>query len=229
MSKPRPVIFDLFGTLLNIDSLRADLVAVVTDSRSFEQTWRDKLLGYMLATAIMRRYESFDQLASEALAYAASMHSVKLSVSYRHALVDGWRFLHPYSDALLALRRLRDAGYSIGVLTNATPGTGRAALENAGLSDLVDCFMSVDALRTYKPDRRAYELVTSHYEVPADDIVFVTAEGWDATGAAEFGMRVIWCNRTGHPPETLGARPALTIAGLTELPALLTDHRAIAV
>lgn len=228
MSSPRPIIFDLFGTLLNIDSLRADLVAVVTDSKSFVQTWRDKLLGYMLATAIMRRYESFDQLAAEALAYAASIHSVKLSVSYRHALVDGWRFLHPYSDVLPALRSLRDAGFQLGVLTNATPGTGRAALENAGLSESIDLFLSVDSLRTYKPDRRAYELVTSHCEVPADEIVFVTSEGWDATGAAEFGMRVIWCNRTGHPPETLGARPSCTIGGLAELPALLTD-RAIAV
>jgi 2-haloacid dehalogenase len=51
----------------------------------------------------------------------------------------------------------------------------------------------------------------------------VTSNGWDATGASAFGMRVVWCNRVGAPAETFGPPPAWTIAGLAELPALIAS------
>lgn len=219
----RTIVFDLFGTLLNIDSLRADLIAVVTQSNAFVQCWRDKLLSYMLAAAAMRRYESFDELSSHALAYAASLHNVSLSEAFHVRLVHAWRYLHPYPDVGPSLRALRKAGFRTGVLTNASFETAETALRNAGLAAAIDAVVSVESIRSYKPDGRAYGLVTSHFGVSADEITFVTSEGWDATGAAEFGMRVAWCNRAGAPPETLGARPAWTVPTLRELVALVAE------
>jgi 2-haloacid dehalogenase len=209
--------------LLNIDSLRADLIPVLTHSSAFVQCWRDRLLTYMLTAAAMRRYESFDELTSHALAYSANLHKVNLSDAYHKSLVEAWRFLHPYPDVLPALRSLREAGFTLGVLTNATPEAGCAALENGGLSELIDVSLSAGTIKTYKPDGRAYGLVTSHYGISAEEVVFVTSEGWDATGAAEFGMHVVWCNRSGAPPETLGAKPSGTIASLRELCAILAE------
>ncbi|HXP92232.1 MAG TPA: haloacid dehalogenase type II [Candidatus Binatia bacterium] len=221
------IVFDLFGTLLDIGSLRAELMPVIKDSKPFVQTWRDRLLMYMLTTAAMRRYESFDELADHALVYAASLHHVSMSEAYRKTLVDGWRFLRPFVDVVPTLRALNDAGVQIAALTNASPETGDAAIANAGLSELIHVLLSVESIQTYKPDPRAYELITSHF-AETDRVVFVTSEGWDATGAAEFGMQVVWCNRGGAPPETLGANPTWTISSLRELYDLVTSE-AIAV
>jgi 2-haloacid dehalogenase len=213
----RPVIvFDLFGTLLDIGSLRAELLPVIKDSKPFVKTWRDRLLTYMLATAAMRKYEAFDELADHALVYAASLHHVNMNEAYRRTLVEGWRFLRPFSDAAPTLRALRSADFQIATLTNASIATGEAALSNAGLADFVDVVLSVEEIQTYKPDPRAYELVTSHF-AEAEKVVLVTSEGWDATGASEFGIPVVWCNRGGDPPETLGANPQWTIGSLREL------------
>lgn len=221
------IVFDLFGTLLDIGSLRAELLPVIKDFKPFVQTWRDRLLMYMLATAAMRRYETFDELADHALVYAASLHHVNMSDAYRKTLVDGWRFLRPYGDVAPTLRSLAEAGVHIGALTNASPEAGEAAIANAGLSELIHVLLSVESIRTYKPDPRAYALVTSQFD-EMDRVIFVTSEGWDATGAAEFGMQVAWCNRGGAPPETLGANPTWTISSLRELPDLVM-REAIAV
>jgi 2-haloacid dehalogenase len=75
-------------------------------------------------------------------------------------------------------------------------------------------------VRTYKPDRRVYSLVTEHYQTTAEQLVFVTANGWDATGAAAAGLRVAWCNRSGLPAETYGPPPAWTLRDLGELGAI---------
>ena len=72
---------------------------------------------------------------------------------------------------------------------------------NSGIAELLDVTLSVESAGVFKPDRRVYELVTAHYGVAAEELIFVTSNGWDATGAAAFGMRVAWCNRIGAPAE----------------------------
>jgi 2-haloacid dehalogenase len=103
------------------------------------------------------------------------------------------------------------------VLTNGTPATAAAAIANAGIAGLLDVTLSVESAGVFKPDRRVYDLVTAHYGVTAEQLTFVTSNGWDATGAAAFGMRVAWCNRLGAPAETFGPPPAWTIRDLHAL------------
>jgi 2-haloacid dehalogenase len=125
--------------------------------------------------------------------------------------------VQPYPDAIPALTALRASGVPCAVLTNGAPATSAAAIANAGLEALLDVTLSVEQAGVYKPDRRVYALVTGHYGLDAERFVFVTANGWDATGAAAFGMRVVWCNRSGAPGETFGPPPERTIGDLREL------------
>jgi 2-haloacid dehalogenase len=107
------------------------------------------------------------------------------------------------------------------VLTNRTPVTAAAALANAGMTEYVDVVLSVDAVRIYKPSPRVYAMVPLHFGCAPADCILVTANGWDGTGAAEYGLGVAWCNRLGAPAETFGSPPSLTVHGLAELvPAL---------
>jgi len=103
------------------------------------------------------------------------------------------------------------------VLTNGKPSSAEAALEYAGLRDQLDAVISVERARAYKPDPRVYALGEQHYGVPAARIAFVSSNGWDAAGAAAYGYRVIWCNRSGAPRERIGGTPAAAIASLREL------------
>ncbi len=96
-----------------------------------------------------------------------------------------------------------------------------AAVEAAGLTPLLDQVLSVDALGVYKPDPRVYRLAVERLETPAEAILFVSANGWDAAGASAFGFRVAWLNRAAAPPERLDARPDRIIATLDEIRALL--------
>jgi 2-haloacid dehalogenase len=57
--------------------------------------------------------------------------------------------------------------------------------------------------------------------VPASAIVFLSSNGWDAWAAAAFGMRAVWCNRTGQKPERLPGQPEREISSLAALPDLL--------
>jgi 2-haloacid dehalogenase len=219
--KPAAVVFDLFGTLLEIASLRVAAASVTSEPDAFVATWREKQLGYAFASAIMGLHEDFDAMTDHGLLYAAEKHGLVLDAGARQRLVEAWRQVRAYDDAVPALEELHARGVRCAVLTNGTPATSAAAVTNAGIGGFLDATLSVESAGVFKPDRRVYALVTDHYRVQADQLVFVTSNGWDATGAAAFGMRVAWCNRTGAPAEAFGPKPAWTIHGLAELPALL--------
>jgi 2-haloacid dehalogenase len=73
----------------------------------------------------------------------------------------------------------------------------------------------------FKPDARVYALVPARLGVPAEETLFVSSNGWDAAGAALFGFRTVWVNRTGAPPDRLPAAPDIVLTDLAALPAIL--------
>ena len=215
---PPPVVFDLFGTLLDIKTLRdVEVLAGSPDPDGFVALWREKQLAYAFASAIMDRYENFDELTARAARFASNRLGLGLDESEIAALVASWATMPAFPDALDALRAVHALGGGCGVLTNGTPGTAALALESAGMTGYVDTILSVDAVGIYKPSPRVYAMVGDCYGRPAGDCILVTANGWDGTGARGFGMRVAWCNRAGATPETYGVPPTWTIGSLAEL------------
>jgi 2-haloacid dehalogenase len=218
---PAAVVFDLYGTLLEIDSLRTAAARVSETPDAFVAAWRQKQLAYAFAAAIMGRYEDFDRLTRYALYHVAAGAGAHLAREDLDALIDAWQTVRPYDDAIAALTAVRAAGVPTAVLTNGTRKSARAALTNAGAHELIDVLLSVEDVETYKPDPAVYRMATRRFEAAPERLVFVTSNGWDATGAREFGMSVVWCNRAGAAVETFGRPPSATIASLSELGAAI--------
>jgi 2-haloacid dehalogenase len=89
------------------------------------------------------------------------------------------------------------------------------------LRDLIDATLSADAVKTFKPDPRVYELACDHFRIDKQQICFVSSNGWDAAGAACFGFRVAWLNRDKSARETLRPQPDVEINSLAQLADML--------
>ena len=76
-----------------------------------------------------------------------------------------------------------------------------AAVSASGMAPLLDAVLSVDAVRMYKPRPEVYALVTARFALRPREIVFVSSNRWDVMGAAAFGFRTLWVNRTRMPDE----------------------------
>jgi 2-haloacid dehalogenase len=95
----------------------------------------------------------------------------------------------------------------------------------AGIGSLLDAVLSVEAVGIYKPSPSVYRLALDELGLWPNEVLFVSANGWDACGAKAFGLRVAWCNRTGQAPERIPERPDFTVRSLAELPALVGAAR----
>jgi 2-haloacid dehalogenase len=140
-------------------------------------------------------YRSFRELTESALDYALAAHGGVRSDALKVRLLSAYRRLDPFPEAAAALADLRRRGLRLAALSNGDPDMLEAGLHAAGLRDALDAVLSVAPLRVYKPDRRVYELGRAWADAPAPEIAFVSANAWDAGGAAAFGFRTFWIDR----------------------------------
>lgn len=121
--------------------------------------------------------------------------------------MNQYRHLSAFPENREVLQALRSRGLRTGILSNGDPAMLDVAVKSAGLGDLLDHVISVDAVRAYKTDPKAYALGEQATGMPAAQIAFVSSNAWDALAATWYGYATVWVNRQGLPFEELGTQP----------------------
>jgi 2-haloacid dehalogenase len=189
--------------------------------KNLGELWRNRQFAYTWLRTAAGEYEDFWKVTRDGLLYAAEATDVALSPRQVEKIMNGYLTLKAWPDAPAALETLKTAGLRLAFLSNFTPRMLRAAIESAGLEGTFEQALSTDAVRTYKPDPRAYRLAIEALSMPRDRILFVPFAGWDAAGAKWFGYKTFWVNRLGAPPEVLGVKADGVGSNLDDLVAYL--------
>ncbi len=214
----RAVLFDAYGTLFDVHS-----VALLAEQlfpgagAALSQAWRDRQIDYTRLLTLGRRYRPFWELTRAGLRQAAAQLGLVLVPAAEERLMNQYRHLSSFPENESVLRSLRARGVSTGVLSNGDPAMLEVALRSAGFTDLIDHCLSVDAVRRFKPDPATYALGTAATGLSAEQILFVSSNGWDAIGATWFGYRTLWVNRSGAPLDPLDTPPTRTGRSLRDV------------
>ncbi len=215
-------VFDAYGTLFDVHSL-----AVIAERMApgkgadLSRLWRTKQLEYTWLTSLMAvpPRADFAVLTGKALEYATSALRLPWGSEERAQLIAGYRSLTPFPDAKATLIAL--APRPRWILSNGTLAMLEPMLGAAGFDSLLDGVLSVDTADIYKPAPQVYQLAVDRLRLAPAQIGFVSANGWDATGAKAFGLTTFWINRGDQPVERHGPPPDFIVASLAELPALI--------
>jgi len=219
MDKIHAVVFDAYGTLLDIHAAMArHATKLGLNWAQISADWRQKQIEYSWVRSLAgpRHHRDFWRLTQEALAWTAARHGVTDQAVLADILM-AYRRLDPYPEVPAVLRRIRDAGLPRAILSNGEPGMLADAVGSAGLDQLLDVVLSVETVGIFKPAPVVYQLVEERLELPAAQMAFVSSNPWDAFGAHAAGFRVFWINRTGQPPEYDLHQVATELTGLTDL------------
>ena len=217
----RACVFDAYGTLFDYASAAArcrDELGAEWERLSV--LWRDKQLQYTWLRAIQDRHVDFWQVTGDALDYALETIGIE-DHALRERLMGLFLSLEAFPEVPAMLGRLKAAGLKTAILSNGSPRMLQAAVDNAGIGDLLDHVLSVEEAGVFKPHPKVYRLAVDRLGVAAEAISFQSSNAWDAYAASAFGMRVVWCNRYGHRRERLPGAPDREIRTLADLPQLL--------
>lgn len=223
--RPKGVIFDAYGTLFDVHSVMAAAEQLFPGhGDALSQLWRQKQIEYTqlrtLADPAGKHYEPFWNITLDALRYAAARLKIAdaLTPAAEKRLMDEYACLAAFPDSVATIKRLRDElELPVAILSNGNPAMLDIAVKSAGMSGLFDHILSVDTVRAFKPAHAAYALGTQAFNAAPRELVFVSSNGWDVTGATWFGYTTFWLNRMALPAEQLGVVPRGTGASMGEL------------
>jgi 2-haloacid dehalogenase len=217
-NSPRAVLFDAYGTLFDVYSvalLAEQLFPGFGDRLSV--LWRDKQIEYTRLTSMSGRYRPFWDLTRAGLRFAALRLGLKLDPAAEDRLMNQYRHLSAFPENHEVLCGLKSRGVPAGILSNGDPEMLAVAVKSAGFADLLAPVLSVHALQRYKTDPAAYAIGPQALGLPAEQILFVSSNGWDAIGASWYGYTTLWVNRAGLPLEQLDTAPTRTGSSLRDV------------
>ncbi len=214
-------VFDAYGTLFDVASA-ADRCgdALGANAAPLAELWRSKQLQYTWLRSLMGEWVDFWQVTGDGLDYALATLGIE-DEALRRRLMELYLTLDAYGEVKGVLKALKSAGYKTAILSNGSRQMISAATHSASISDLLDAELSVDEVKVYKPHASVYQMAVDHLGTEAGKICFISANGWDVAGAANFGFKVVWLNRSGQQPERIPGKYLAEISTLNELPALL--------
>ena len=214
-------VFDAYGTLFDFNSAVArHRAAIGPKADALADLWRAKQIQYTWLRNGMGVYDKFWQVTGEALDHCLAVHDIA-DAGVRDKLMRAYLALDPFPEVPAMLDRLTRADKRLAILSNGNPEMLDPMVKASGLADRFEAVLSVDLVGVYKVAPEVYGLVEARCGVKPDKVCFLSSNCWDAHGAAHFGFRTVWINRTGAPDDNLPGTTVALLKDLSSLPSLL--------
>jgi 2-haloacid dehalogenase len=216
------VVFDAYGTLFNVATPVEKLASEIGEkSGELVQLWRRKQLEYTWLRSLMGVHADFWTVTRDGLDYALEALGIS-EQGLADELMTLYLKLDAYDDAKAALLAVKARGKRTAILSNGSPSMLDAIVRHAGFETVINEVLSVEEVGIYKPSRRVYRLAMQKFHIQdAPSVCFVSANTWDAQGAAQFGFQVVRIARSPSPDDRLPGKPKAVIATLADLPGMV--------
>lgn len=194
---PGAIGFDIYGTLVDPLEMNEHLRPLVgydlTDR--FSKLWRDKQIEYTFRRALMRRYEDFGVCTRQALVHTANVLSVNLTDEEQKKLIEEYQNLRPFPDVIPGIEGLKSKGHTLVAFSNGVEATARTLLVRAGVLEHLHDVISVDAVKSFKPDPEVYHYLARRLGTELSETWLVSSNPFDVIGAKAVGLMAAWIQR----------------------------------
>jgi len=211
--------FDVYGTLINTSGVN-DLLKQYIDDKTelFMELWRSKQLEYSFRRGLMKRYEKFSVCTRNALDYSDAYLNTGLTEDQKKSLMQKYRVLPAFSDVKESLIKLKTSNCRMFAFSNGFGEDVKNLLKNAGIEKYFEGVISVDDIKTFKPNPDVYAHFLSTTGSTATESWLISGNPFDVIGAGSVGLNSVWIRRS--PKQVFDPweiKPMLTVGSLTEL------------
>ncbi len=218
LEKVQGVVFDAYGTLFDVYSIgQLAETMFVGQGAALAALWRDKQIEYSRLRSMTGHYDLFWNITKAGLEFAQRKLGLNASGKQIDTLMDQYSKLTAFDDVAPTLKAIRELGKPCAILTNGNRAMVKSAIKHAGIEPYITHLLSSEDVQKFKPDPALYALAPRALAIPADKLLFVSSNGWDANCANWYGYQVFWVNRSGQPAELLGSKPHYEASSLSEL------------
>ena len=216
MRNIKAIIFDAYGTLFDVNSAAERCKNKIGNKwESFANYWRTTQLEYTWLRSLMNRHKDFWHITEDSL--DKSMRVFNINPKMRNELLDLYKILSLYPEVKETLKLLRKKNIKLSILSNGTPTLLDELVSSNNLKDIFDDIFSVEEAGIFKPDSKVYDLPINKYNIEKNEVLFLSANTWDVSGAGNYGYNTVWVNRNNNIFDKLDFEPNQQISNLSEL------------
>ncbi len=216
MKNIKAIIFDAYGTLFDVNSAAEKCKDKIGDKwEGFSNYWRSTQLEYTWLRSLMNRHKDFWQVTEDSL--DKSMKAFNINPSMRNELLNLYKILSPFKEVPEVLKALKEKNYKLAILSNGTPALLNELVKSNNLEKIFDDLFSIEQVGIYKPNSKVYDMPIKKYQVQKNEVVFLSSNTWDVSGAGNYGYNSIWVNRNKNIFDKLDYLPKNIIKDLNQL------------
>lgn len=200
------IVFDVNETLLDLDTM-VPIFERIFGEKLAMRLWFDNLIIYSQALTLAGQYIAFTDIGAAALKMLADTRGITVTDADKAELTEKFSSMPPHREVPGALRKLRDAGFRLFVLTDNLPEIQGKQLERGGIIDLFERRFSADGVKHHKPSREAYAHVEKEMGVAPAGLFMIACHTWDTIGAKGAGWGAALIRRPNNDVLGVGPQP----------------------
>ena len=207
MKNIKSIIFDAYGTLFDVNSAAERCKDKIGDKwESFANFWRTTQLEYTWLRSLMKRHKDFLQITEDSL-----------DKSMKNELLNLYKKLNTFPEVKDVLYKLKEKKFKLAILSNGTPALLNELVKSNNLENIFDDLFSIEEVGIYKPDSKVYDLPVKKYQIENNEIMFLSSNTWDISGAGNYGYNPVWINRSDNIFDNLDYSPKKEVKNLNQL------------
>ncbi|MEJ1298545.1 MAG: haloacid dehalogenase type II [Candidatus Sedimenticola sp. (ex Thyasira tokunagai)] len=217
--------FDVYGTLIDTHGITEMLEEFIGDQAAhFSSRWREKQLEYSFRRGLMSCYADFSVCTRDALNHTSNTLEHPLSDTEKEMLLNSYRYLPAFSDAIDALKALKADGHRLFAFSNGLPSDLNTLLENAAIDSYFQDIISVHEVKSFKPDPSVYHHFLERSGATASHSWLISSNPFDVIGALSCDMKAAWVQRSSdHHFDPWGIKPTTRVSSLQALYSALKE------
>jgi 2-haloacid dehalogenase len=209
-----PVVasFDCYGTLIDWEGGLASFLydfalrtgnSPAENGDALRRRWEEIQFGL-----IQGPYRTYKEILAASLAAWAAERGLPYQEEDGAALVRAMRSWQPFPDTIPALRRARETGLKLAILSNTDGDIIAHSLKHIEVP--FDLVVTAEDCGSYKPSPANFERLLGELALPPDHVLHVAfGFKYDIGPASAANMRTAWVNRHADPTPA-GASPDYT-------------------
>jgi 2-haloacid dehalogenase len=200
-------VYDAYGTLFDVHSVSVKAESEFNGyGKTISERWRKKQVEYFMLHQLTGNYKPFSEVTRNALLYTLKNLSLQINEDAINSLMQSYLELEVYEEVHATLENLQNQNKKQIIFSNGTYEMLNPLIEKRELNHLLNV-LSVDDVKQYKPAPAAYKYALETLGVEPHEVLFMSSNFWDITGASSFGFKTAWINRAELEIDELGIKP----------------------
>lgn len=216
MKRPEIILLDVYDTLLDMTELAKKVNALMNNKIGYS-LWMEMFMEYCFVDNCIVQFNDFLSIGRITMMMAAQRLGATADEQDILVTLDLLKHLPLHDDVEDNLSDLNDKNFRIAALTNSSEKVVTERMERTGLISYFEAVLSAEHVKKYKPALEVYSWAAKKLDVPADDILLISAHSWDIAGAANAGMKTAYVKRSKDMSYSLAPEADISARSLTEI------------